>query len=315
MDFRHTEEQLGFAKALTELLSRADTPAVARSWADGDKEPGLALWNRLAEQGVCALIVPEDDGGMGASATDLIVAFEVLGNHLAVGPWIESAAFLPKALAGSDLGDLAEGAIATVAVAPVTPLALDADAATAVYAVSGDAIIKAEAGAQHASVDITRHLFEVAGVDQSDAFTDATNMAILACSAELLGAGERLLTDTVAYVSQRKQYGRIIGSYQALKHQLADVRIALDFARPLIQGASLTIDSATAARDVSAAKLAANEAAYLASRVGLQLHGAIGYTREFDLGLWINRVRALTAAWGDSNYHRARIATALLEAS
>ncbi len=315
MDFRHTEEQLGFAKALTELLSRADTPAVARSWADGDKEPGLALWNRLAEQGVCALIVPEDDGGMGASATDLIVAFEVLGNQLAVGPWIESAAFLPKALTGSELGDLAEGAMATVAVAPVTPLALDADAATAVYAVSGDAIIKAEAGAQHASVDITRHLFEVAGVDQSDAFTDATNMAILACSAELLGAGERLLTDTVAYVSQRKQYGRIIGSYQALKHQLADVRIALDFARPLIQGASLTIDSATAARDVSAAKLAANEAAYLASRVGLQLHGAIGYTREFDLGLWINRVRALTAAWGDSNYHRARIATALLEAS
>ena len=61
MDFRHTEEKIGFAKALSELLSRADTPAVARSWAEGDKEPGLALWNRLAEQGVCALIVIGDE--------------------------------------------------------------------------------------------------------------------------------------------------------------------------------------------------------------------------------------------------------------
>ena len=126
-------------------------------------------------------------------------------------------------------------------------------------------------------------------------------------SAELLGAGERLLTDSVEYVQQRKQYGRTIGSYQAIKHQLADVRIALDFARPLVLGAALTV----ASRDVSAAKVAAGDAAYLASRVALQVHGAIGYTAEFDLGLWINRVRALVGAWGTSSYHRGRIAESL----
>lgn len=315
MDFRLTEEQLGFGKALTELLTNAQTTEVARQWAEGNTEPGLALWNRLAEQGVCALIVPEEAGGMGATPTDLIVAFEALGNQLAVGPWIESAAFLPKVLSGAELESLAEGEPATVALAPLAPLALDADVASSVYAVSGNSITRVAAGTQHQSVDITRRLFEVPGIDQTADFEDAVNHAVLAAAAELLGAGERLLADTVAYVSQRKQYGRIIGSYQALKHQLADVRIALDFARPLIQGASLTITTDTGSRDVSAAKLAANEAAYLASRVSLQLHGAIGYTREFDLGLWINRVRALTIAWGDSNYHRDRIAKSLLEAS
>ncbi|HNJ78236.1 MAG TPA: acyl-CoA dehydrogenase [Marmoricola sp.] len=315
MDFRYTEEQLGFGKALQDLLANSDTPGVARKWADGDKAAGISLWERLAEQGVSALIVPEESGGMGATNTDLVVAFEVLGNQLVVGPWIEAAAYLPRALQGADLEALAEGGIATVAVNPITPFALDADVSSSVFAVSHNSISKVTAGTRHESVDITRHLFEVPGLAEPGTLLDAENTAALACAAQLLGAGERLLNDTVAYVSQRKQYGRIVGSYQALKHQLADVRIALDFARPLIQGASLTLDTDTGSRDVSAAKLAANQAAYLASRVGLQLHGAIGYTREFDLGLWINRVRALTTAWGDSDYHRARVATALLEAS
>ena len=113
------------------------------------------------------------------------------------------------------------------------------------------------------------------------------------------------------YVKQRKQYGRTIGSYQAIKHALADVRIALDFARPLVLGAALADEDRS--RAVSAAKVAAGDAAYLASRVALQVHGAIGYTAEFDLGLWINRVRALVGAWGGSAYHRGRIADSLAQ--
>jgi len=93
------------------------------------------------------------------------------------------------------------------------------------------------------------------------------------------------------------------------------VRIALDFARPLVHGAALSIStgSTTASRDVSAAKVSAGDAAYLASRVALQVHGAIGYTAEFDLGLWINRVRALVGAWGGAAHHRSRIADSLGE--
>lgn len=286
MDFRLTPEQIGFAQSLTELMTRTDSVRVARAWAAGDHDPGLALWKRLADQGVTALVVPEGDGGLGGTTVDLVVAFEVLGHQLAVGPWIESAALEPQV----------DGEMVTAAVAPLAPYALDADVAT---------LVCGTAGQQVGSIDTTRRLFRV---EEPTAFDDvALDRATLACAAELLGCGERLLADSVAYVGQRTQYGRTIGSFQAIKHALADVRIALDFARPLVHGAAV----APSSRAVSAAKVAAGDAAHLAARTGLQVHGAIGYTAEFDLGLWINRVRALVGAWGDASYHRGRIASTL----
>ncbi len=116
-----------------------------------------------------------------------------------------------------------------------------------------------------------------------------------------------MLADSVAYVKARKQFGREIGSYQAIKHALADVRIALDFARPLVLGAALGEVPA------SAAKIAAGDAAYLASRTGLQVHGAIGYTAEFDLSLWITKIRALLTAWGTPAFHRAALLAPLTD--
>lgn len=325
MDLRHTPEQSGFARSLTELMTKADSVAVARAWALGDTAPGLALWKRLADQGVNALVVAEEQGGLGGTAVDLVVAFEVLGRQLAVGPWIESAAYLARALDGDAVGAVAEGTVATVAAPPLVPFALDADAAELVYLVAqgggAETLVARPSTSGRRSVDTTRHLFSLAGEPASagvsephdERLTDAFDHAVLACSAELLGCGERLLADTVDYVKQRQQYGRTIGSYQAIKHSLADVRIALDFARPLVHGAALAISTDEGTRAVSAAKVAAGDAAYLASRVALQLHGAIGYTAEFDLGLWINRVRALVGAWGGAAHHRARIADSLAD--
>lgn len=135
---------------------------------------------------------------------------------------------------------------------------------------------------------------------------EAYDLAVLATAAQLLGAGERVLSDSVAYVKQRKQFGREIGSYQAIKHRLADVRIALDFARPLVYGAALGEVPA------GAAKVQAADAAYLASRTGLQVHGAVGYTAELDLSIWLNGIRALVPAWGTPAVHRARLLDLLL---
>ncbi len=149
------------------------------------------------------------------------------------------------------------------------------------------------------SVDRTRRLFAVTGAGQVD--QAAFDLAVLATAAQLLGAGERVLADSVTYVKQRKQFGREIGSYQAIKHALADVKIALDFARPLVYGAALGEVPA------SAAKVAAGDAAYSAARTGLQVHGAIGYTAEFDLSLWLTKIRALVTAWGTPAHHRAHL--------
>lgn len=287
MRFEHTSDQRDFAASLESLLSSADTAAVARAWAEGDTDPGLKLWARLAEQGLTMLATE-------ASPVELVIAFEALGRHAVPGPWVESAAYLPVAL------DRELEGIATVALPPQVPYALDADIADEVYVGS---TLATRVGDVRRSVDRTRRLFEVEGEGTVD--PRAFDLAVLATSAQLLGAGERLLADSVAYVKQRKQFGREIGSYQSIKHALADVRIALDFARPLVDGA------AVGAITASAAKVACADAGYLAARTGLQVHGAIGYTQEFDLSIWLTKVRALVTAWGTPAHHRARILAGL----
>ncbi len=310
MRFAHTDEQSAFARSLEALLAGSDTAAVARAWGAGDAAPGRALWARLAEQGVTALLVPEAADGMGATAVELVIAMEALGRHAVPGPWVESAAFLPRALADHGLlSRLAEGAIASVAVPPHTPYALDGRDAELLFLVEADSITTAQPGETRRSIAPSRLLTQVLPGEPVVAgdLGRAFDTAALATAARLLGAGEQLIDQSVAYVKQRRQFGREIGSYQAIKHQLADVRIALDFVRPLVDGAALSDGTDTFARDVSAAKVAAADGAYLASRVALQVHGAIGYTAELDLSLWILEVRALVAAWGTTSFHRARV--------
>ncbi|WP_374999490.1 acyl-CoA dehydrogenase family protein [Aeromicrobium sp. CTD01-1L150] len=300
MRFELTAEQTGFARSLEDLLTRTDTAGANRSWSDGDHRPGLALWSRLAGLGVTSLATE-------ATPVEVCVAFEALGRHAVPGPWIESAAFLPVALPDVDLS----GSMATVAVPPHVPFATDADVVNQVYAVADARLRRATVQEQQGSVDRSRHLFEVAAGDpvEHGDLTAAFDLAALATAAELLGAGERVLENSVAHVKQRSQFGRAIGSYQAIKHQLADVRIALDFARPLVHGAAVNPKP----RAVSAAKVQAAEAANRAARVGLQVHGAIGYTAELDLSLWLLRIRALIPAWGTPAHHRERLLADLLE--
>ncbi|HET8603798.1 MAG TPA: acyl-CoA dehydrogenase family protein [Marmoricola sp.] len=310
MRFEPTAEQRDFADSLDRLVAAAEPVEAARAWAAGDTGRGLALWRRLAEQGVHALLVPEDAGGLGATPVELVLALEVLGRHAVPGPWTESVAHLPLAVADPDvLGELATGAVGTVSAPPEAPYALDAHAADHVLLVQDGVLHRARAGEPVASVDPVRRLRRVVAADPVRTADPgaAFDMAALATAAQLLGAGERLLAESVAYVQQRRQFGRAIGSYQAIKHRLADVRIALDFARPLVLGAALGDVPA------SAAKVAAGDAAHLASRTALQVHGAIGYTAEHDLSLWLLKVRALVSAWGTSADHRARLLPRLVE--
>ena len=133
----------------------------------------------------------------------------------------------------------------------------------------------------------------------------------MATAAQLVGAAEALLDAAVEYAKQRTQFGRVIGSYQAIKHKLADVHIAIELARPLVYGAAGSGRCRACARDVSAAKAAASEAALLAARSSLQTHGAIGFTQEHDLSLLLLRVQALRSAWGTPEVHRRRVLEAL----
>jgi len=346
-------EQAQFTASLHDMLADAGVPAAARNWAAGDRAPGLAVWRALAALGVTALAVPERGGGLGASLADVVVACEELGHHAVPGPVAESVAAVPVLLAtlpdhaaAGDLadGDLADGdlagrdlgggawaapwlarlaageLIATAAMPPWLPWAVDTDAAGLVLLAAGDVVRLAAPGARYRSVDPGRSLSEVAGGQVlsrgpavAAAVTRALDAGALACAAQLLGAGRALLEASVRHAGQRTQFGRPVGAFQAVKHHLADVAIGLEFAGPLLNAAAAALDAGDrhAARDVSAAKVACTDAARRAARTALQVHGAIGYTEEHDLHLWLLKVRALAGAWGSQAEHRARVMAAI----
>jgi alkylation response protein AidB-like acyl-CoA dehydrogenase len=317
MNFDLDEQQRDFAASIDAALAAADVPGAVRAWAQGDTAPGRKVWARLADLGVTALMVAEEFDGIGAHPVDLVVAAERLGRWCVPGPVTESVAVAPVLLAGDERSAaLAAGElIATVALPPQVPRAVDAGSAGLILVAANGAVRDGAAGEQHESVDPSRKLFDVTASGDAHAadVERAYEFGVLATAAQLVGAGQAMLDMSVEYAKQRSQFGRAIGTYQAIKHKLADVHIAVELARPLVYGAALSLvdNSPDTARDVSAAKVAAAEAALLAARSALQTHGAIGFTQEHDLSLWLLRAQALRSAWGDPAVHRRRVLEAL----
>jgi len=311
MKFELDEQQRDFAASIDAALGGADLPGAVRAWSAGDVAPGRKVWEQLANLGVTALAVPERFDGIEAHPVDLVVALERLGRWCVPGPVAESIAVAPVLLAEDERSaELASGElIATVALPPHMPRAVDTDAAGLVLLATDDGVTEAVPDDRHESVDPSRRLYDVTATGeawQADV-KRAYEFGALATAAQLVGAAEALRDAAVDYAKQRSQFGRVIGSYQAIKHKLADVHIAIELARPLVYGAALTLTP----RDVSAAKAAASEAGLLAARAALQTHGAIGFTQEHDLSLWLLRVQALRSAWGTPEEHRRRVLEAL----
>ncbi|MEU6419158.1 acyl-CoA dehydrogenase family protein [Streptomyces spiralis] len=326
MRFLLDDEQREFSRSLDSMLTAANTPAVIRAWAAGDHEPGRTLWGRLAEAGVFGLAVPEEYGGLGSLPVELAISFIELGRHAVPGPFVETvaaAALLDhlgdRTIAETWLPGIASGkTIASLCLSSAeTPYALDADASDVILAVTGDTLCLTEsAGAVQPSADPARRLARPSngaavarGREVESAASHAADVAALAAAAQALGLGRALLDHTVAYVRQRTQFGVPIGAFQAVKHRLADTLIALEFAQPLIYAGAVAMESGAehSGRDIAAAKVAAGEAAYAAARTALHLHGALGYTDELDLSLWIRKARALRSAWGTPAACRARV--------
>ena len=132
-------------------------------------------------------------------------------------------------------------------------------------------------------------------------------------AAQLIGLAQQMIDVTVDYVGQREQFGKVVGSFQAVKHHMSNALLAVEFARPMVYVAAYAVANATPHRDreVSAAKAMASDAADRVCRLALQCHGAIGYTFEYDLHLWMKRAWALSTAWGDAHFHHDRVAAAL----
>ncbi|NMO04457.1 acyl-CoA dehydrogenase [Gordonia sp. TBRC 11910] len=318
MKFLLEEEHNDLASAIDSMLVKADVPSSARAWADGKYEAGLAIWTALTEIGVTGLLIDDELGGSGAGAVEMVVAAEQLGRHAVPGPVAETLAAVPILLRATDsvqqLEAHARGDLSTIALAPLAPRAVDTEVATT-YLFDSGVLSAGIAGAIKQSVDPTRRLASLTAGERLDTDVDASaaiDHAILATAAQLLGLGQAMLTIAAEYAKARTQFGKPIGSFQAIKHHLADVVVALEMARPLVHGAALALDGQVpddvlVTREVAAAKVAAGDAAYLSARKSLQVMGAIGYTAEHDISLFITKTRALVSAWGSGAVHRQRI--------
>jgi alkylation response protein AidB-like acyl-CoA dehydrogenase len=149
----------------------------------------------------------------------------------------------------------------------------------------------------------------VSGFEAEEVLAVVGDRAALGTGAVLVGVADRLIAMAAQYAKERSQFGVPIGSFQAVKHHLADALVRVEFARPMVYRAawSLSAGEPDAGLHCSMAKAMASDAATLAARTALQVHGAIGYTWEHDLHLWMKRAWALAASWGDAATHRARV--------
>jgi alkylation response protein AidB-like acyl-CoA dehydrogenase len=336
--FAFTDEQRQFQRSMRELCERACPPRVVREAWTSETGRSPALWAQLAELGVVGLTVPEDAGGLGGSALDWVLILEEAGRAALPEPLVETMVVAAPLLAelrgrwapaAEWLRQIAAGG-AIVAAGLDGPLVADAHVADLVLlAGDGDALYAAPGETlrrrAQPSVDGARRLYRVEpqpgaaclgeGPAMRRPLSDARDRGALGAAAQLLGVGQHLLDVTVEYVKVRRQFGQAVGSFQAIKHQLADALVKLELARPVVYRAADSLARALADRatHVSMAKAAASDAASKCARVALQCHGAIGYSFEHDLHLWMKRAWALGVAWGDAPWHRARIAAAILD--
>jgi alkylation response protein AidB-like acyl-CoA dehydrogenase len=295
---------------VADLLAGTCSPeAVRRAW-DAEDPWDAGRWDALVEMGVVGLTMAEAAGGLGLTEVDLVLLLEEAGRAALPEPLMESA-LLARHVPG--------GASTKVAAAPADATHV-AGAASADVVVVGSTLYPAPTGVEpQPSVDRARRLVRTVDVTAAAPLAtldvDPFDRMAFGTAATLLGLARRLVEVTVAYAKERQQFGQPIGGFQAVKHHLASAHLAVEFAAPAVYRAAWTLatDQATVARDVSMAKAMAGDAAEQTARVALQVHGAIGYTFESDLHLWMKRVWALSPAWGDAAWHRRRVAAALLD--
>jgi alkylation response protein AidB-like acyl-CoA dehydrogenase len=309
MRFAFTDDQTLFAEGLRDLLAKECTPAHVRAAWDNGSGHDVGLWNHLAEMGVFGMLVPEAAGGVGGTDVDLVLLLEELGRAAVPGPVFETAAVVAPAL-----GDAAIVGTAALDGSPHVPHAQVAS----VILVPGGILRPQDASLTAVdAIDGGRRLFTVDdGAVEPFEYDEplAFDRGALAAAAYLVGLSERMIDVAAEYARQREQYGRPIGVNQAVKHLLADALLKVEFAKPAVYRAAWSIAAGepTRSRDVSMAKAFASDAAYRSSRSAMQVHGAIGYTWEADLQLWMKKAWALQRAWGDATFHRRRVADAVL---
>jgi alkylation response protein AidB-like acyl-CoA dehydrogenase len=349
MQFGLSESQQILQKNARKFFAVECPMAEVRRLMETDTAFDDGLWAKLAEQGFTGIVFPENAGGLGLGKVELALLMEEMGRALVPGPYFStiSAAAVVDACGSEEqkqrfLGPVCAGtARAALAVVERGPLVegggtltgeklFVGDAAVADYivATTQTGVFVVEKSAVGSSIapmkglDLTRKIYAVSfentpavALVNPAGLGRALDLATAALAAELTGGMQRVLDLSVEYAKARKQFGKPIGQFQAIQHQLADSYLEVESARSAAYYAAWALEEGTpdASTAVSIAKMYASDAARNAGNRGIQVHGGMGFTWENDIHLYYRRFKASETALGDATYHRERIARLVID--
>lgn len=315
-----SEERELLRETVVALVAKHANPAAVRSAIESERGYDEALWQLLCEQvGAAALVIPEELGGAGGELADAATVLQELGRALVPSPLLGTTLAELALLAAPDPD--AETLESLAAGSSIGALVLDAD-----YVVNGDIadVVVAAADGELSrwtgfsaqpvtTMDPTRRLARVQAEDTVALGPDPglADTAAILLAAEQIGAAERCLELTVEYTKSRVQFGRPIGSFQALKHRMADVYVAIAAAKAVVNDACNDPTPTNAAT----ARLAASEALCTVTSEGIQLHGGIAITWEHDMHLYFKRAHGSAQLLGSPREVLRRLESEVLETS
>jgi alkylation response protein AidB-like acyl-CoA dehydrogenase len=324
MDFELSADQVALRDAARVLLDGFAAPADVRRHLDAGAPFDPALWQAMHDQGWLGVERPDDSDGLGLGFVEAAVLMEEVGRHVAPAPFHQTLLAL-RATSGSAWSErLLAGAVGTVAWNPggdavLVPYAPVADVAVVA---SPDAVVLHDLTAgqrppAEPAMDRTRGVGWIAA-DRPGAVeiggpleaADLLDRGAVATSAESLGAAARALDMAVEHAKDRVQFGRPIGSFQAVKHRCADMLVDVEGMRSAVYHAAWTIAADDPDRSIAAstAKIWCADAARRTMASALQVHGGIGFTWEHDLHLLLKRAQLDQVSFGDAPTHRERLA-------
>jgi alkylation response protein AidB-like acyl-CoA dehydrogenase len=350
MDLEFTTDQIELRDNARSVLAGACPVSLVRSVFEGNADGTVEkLWATLVELGWPAIGVPEADGGLGLTLVETGLVVEELARVVAPSPFVATVTqFAPLIReCGGDgewLARVAEGAITATAsfdndvraelvgggwlLHGEARMVLDGATADEIAVVSGDHVFIVPQHAVSATrihvIDPTTPLanltFDGVEVRGERVITEvpsevqrAVDEAVTAMALSVVGTCRVIFETTLEYAKVREQFGKPIGSFQALKHRFARMYLELEKASSLAYFAALTIAEDDERRSMAAsmAKAQASACQRLLVTDGLQLHGGIGFTWENDLHFWLKRAKSADVLLGGGAFHRARIAQLL----
>ncbi len=332
MDFTFTEDQLLFQGEIKKFLVNEVTPEKIRELWETESGRSDELWTQFAELGLLGMTAPEEFGGLGMNEVDFVLIAQECGFVALPEPLVETvlvAVPLINALnddrKGEWLAAIASGEMKVATGLMQNELVADAHIADLLILQYGDelhAVAREDVTLTlNESVDPSRRLFDVewkpeesnaiASGDEAKQLIAATlNRGALGAAAQALGLTQRMIEMSVQYTADRQQFGVAIGTFQAVKHRMANVAVPLEYAKAVVHRAACSIanNHSDAGVHVSHAKVAACDASLAGAKNGIQVHGAMGYTWEVDMHIFMKKAWVLNNTWGDSAFHKNRVA-------